>query len=254
MHSKRFTFKLKDGEKASEALLSFFKGPTLADCGNATMACYYKCILDIIGEEKFDQLFSSKSSALTISQKGIADSKTPIYYLADFSEAAKQGKEGVLGKRHLQIGEECHFDGIIWYGNKHPEGFGGGWNVIYMGDDKEGNQLFVAHGFEKPLTEIEINQKFIEFYNQERTSQDEQDAVRINKPEVYDKNINDDLKDHYTVSEEEVEKNPSKFLKGFLAGSGRSLKATELIKLKNSMNILESMVKLIHKKALSFFK
>lgn len=32
--------------------------------------------------------------------------------------------KGVIGKRPLKIGEECHFGGIIWYGNKHPGEFG----------------------------------------------------------------------------------------------------------------------------------
>ncbi len=33
----RFTFKLRDGKNASDALMSFLEGPTVADCGNATM-------------------------------------------------------------------------------------------------------------------------------------------------------------------------------------------------------------------------
>jgi len=242
----RFTFKLKDGEKASEALLSFLNGPTVADCGNATMACYYKCILDIIGEEKFDQLFSSKFFALTIGQNGITDKTSPISYLAEYTEASKQMKTGVLGKRPLQIGEECHFDGIIWYANKHPEGFGGGWNVIYVGDDKEGNQLFMAHGFEKPLTESEINQKLLELYNRERTLQDEQHVAKASKPKLYDKRTNGYLMSHYTVSEVEVGRNTSRFIKGFLVGSVRGLQANELVKLKNSKNMDEFILRLLH--------
>lgn len=245
-----FTFKLKDGEKASEALLSFLNGPTVADCGNATMACYYKCILDIIGEEKFDQLFSSEALALTISQNGITDMESPISYLdlAGYTEAAKQMSQGVFGKRPLKIGEECHFEGVIWYANKHPEGFASGENVIYIGDDKEENQLFLAHGFEKPLTENEINQRFIELYNRERTLQDEQFVSRIKKPDLYDIKANGYLLSHYTISEKEAEKNTGKFIKGFLAGSIRGLKANELIKLKNSNDVDEYIVKLISKK------
>jgi len=246
----RFTFQLKEGKKASEAILSFLNGPTVADCGNATMVCYYKCILDIVGEEKFNHLFGSSSAfELIIGQNGITDEKSPISDLAEFTEASKQMKKGVLGKRPLHVGEECYFDGVIWYANKHPEGFGGGWNVIYIGDNIERDQLFMAHGFEKPLTEKEINQKFIELYNRERTPQDEQHVSEANKPRLYDKKTNGYLKEHYTISDE-VENSDK--LKGFLVGSVRGLNAKELVRLKNSENVDEFMLKLRNKKISSF--
>lgn len=227
----RFTFILKDGKKASEALRVFLNGPTLADCGNATVACYYKCILDIIGEEKFDKIFSSKPFCLRIGQSGITDVESPISCFSDYTEASKLSIPGVFGKRPLQIGEECHFDGVIWYANKHPQGFGGGWNVIYIGNTDGGEQLFMAHGFEKPLTEREINQQFIELYNRERTPQDDQHILSAKKPRLYDEKTNQYLIDHYTLQETEK---TEKFIKGFLVGSVRGLNAKELVKLKNS--------------------
>lgn len=163
-------------------------------------------------------------------------------------------KTGVLGKRPLQIGDECHFGGVIWYGNKHPEGFGGGWNVIYIGDDKAGNQLFTAHGFEEPLTENEINQKSVELYNRERTHQDNQRVTQEKKPELYGQKTNCYLMTHYTISKREVRENRDKFIKGFVAGSIRGLQATALVGLKNSKNIAEFMVKLLDRKISSLFK
>lgn len=250
----RFTFKLKDGEKASEALLSFLEGPTVADCGNATMACYYKCILDIIGKDKFDNLFNSKPFTLTIGQQGIADKTSPISYLAEYTKAAHKMTTGVLGKRPLEIGQECHFGGVIWYGNKHPEGFAGGWNVIYIGNNKEGQQLFMAHGFEKPLTENEINQELVELYNRERTPQDEQSIIQAQKPKLYDRETNKYLVSHYIISDKEIEETPSKFIKGFLANSIRGLKIDELIMLKNAKNIDQFKLKLMTKKVSSIFQ
>lgn len=246
-----FTFKLKEGEKASEALLSFLEGPTVADCGNATAACYYKCILDVLGEEKFNAVFSSKHFILTIGQEGITDANSPISYLADYSESSKQMAQGSIGKRPLKVGEECYFGGVIWYGNKHPEGAGGGWNVIYIGDNKEGQQLFMAHGFEKTLTENEINQKLVELYNRERTPQDEQYVVIAKKPKLYDKETNEYLVSNYTLSDREIKKTPNKFIKGFLVGSVRGLQVDEVVKLKNSKNADQFMLKLIAKKASS---
>ncbi len=234
----RFTFKLREGKKASEALMSFLNGPTVADCGNATTACYYKCILDIIGEDKFNQAFGSDSGApLIIGGHGITGDGGPISFLADFTEASKQGIEGVFGKRPLQIGDECHFDGVFWYGNKHPEGCGGGWNVIYIGDDADGNQLFTSHGFKKPLTEREINQQFIELYNRERTPQDDIHVIAARNPRLYDREINRFLKDSYTISPEEAERDPKRFIKGFLIGSIRNINAKELVKLNKTKNV-----------------
>lgn len=232
----RFTFKLKDGKNASDALMSFLEGPTVADCGNATMVCYYKSILDFLGTDKFNQIFGSNSSfPLIIGQRGITDSRAPISFFAEFTAASKQRKSGVLGKRPLQIGDECHFAGVIWYANKHPEGFGGGWNVIYIGDDGDGNQLFIAHGFEKPLTEKEINQQFIELYNKERTSQDEEHVINAKTPRLYDRGTNKYLRKHYTINPEQAEKNPERFIKGFLTGSVRNLNATYIAQLKKQI-------------------
>ena len=54
-----FTFKLRKGKSAAVAIKRFLRGPTVADSLNVIMACYYKCVLDIIGKSKFDTLFSS---------------------------------------------------------------------------------------------------------------------------------------------------------------------------------------------------
>lgn len=234
----RFTFKLKNDVSAYEALLSFLEGPTVADCGNAIEACYYKCVLDIIGEKKFNDLFSSEQFALTIGQN-VFDENSPISLLADFSDAAKRGNAGVFGKRPLKIGEVCHFGGVIWYGNKHPKGSSGGWNVVYVGDDEIGQQLFMAHGFEKPLTEKEIIQKLVELYNSERTPQEEQYLIQAKKPALYDREVNRYLKSHYVISNEEIEKTPSKFIKGFLAKTISGLQINKLIRLKNANNVVQ---------------
>ncbi len=212
------------------------------------MACYYKCILDLLGIDKFNQIFGSNSGlGLTIGQRGITDSRTPISFLAEHTDASKQMKAGALGKRPLQIGEECHFAGIIWYANKHPEGSGGGWNVIYIGDDVDGNQLFIAHGFEKPLTEKEINQQFIELYNRERTPQDEEHVIHAKNPRLHDKRVNQHLREHYTICLEQVEKDPERFIKGFLVGSVRSLNARYIAQLESTSNVKGTLLKLIAK-------
>jgi hypothetical protein len=226
-----FAFRSKQGKRPSEALMSFLNGPTVIDCGNAITACYYKCILDIVGEDKFNQAFGL---GLVIEQKTITGSG-PMSFLAEFTDASKQGKAGVVGKRPLQIGDACYFKGVIWYGNKHPEGAAGGWNVIYIGDDADGNQLFTAHGFKRPLTEREINRRFVELYNLERTPQDDRTSAK--NPKLYDKQTNSFLKRYYTILPEEAERNPEKFIGGFSVGSIKKLSAEKLIEIKKSLSV-----------------
>lgn len=245
-----FLFELKQGKKASDALLSFLKGPTVADCGNATVACYYKTLLDILGQEKFDQLFSNPPILLTIGQ-GMMDPNSPLSYLAEFTESSKYMEEGSLGKRPLKIGDECHFGGIKWYANKHPKGFDAGWNVIYAGDNERGEQLFIAHGFEKPLTEREINQKLVTGYNQKRTLQDRQYIANTVKPRLYDKKINKFLSSYSIISSDEVEQSPNKFIKGYFVGSSKRINVNDLISLKESNNIQEFLHYLIHRVSLT---
>src|SRR5690606_16151236 len=122
------------------------------------------------------------SSGLVIGQKTITGSG-PMSFLAEFTDASKQRKVGVIGNRPLQIGDACYFQGVIWYGNKHPTGHCGGLNAIYIGNNSDGDQLFTAHGLEIPLTEREINQHFIEWYNLKRTYQDDQAAAK--NPKLY---------------------------------------------------------------------
>lgn len=52
----------------SEALQCFLEGPTMVGCGSSIEAVYHKTILDILGKEKFDILFSQRHQKLKISR------------------------------------------------------------------------------------------------------------------------------------------------------------------------------------------
>lgn len=220
-----FTFELKDGKSASEAINVLIAGPSVLDCGNATQLAYYKAILDVIGSEKFDTLFSSKILRLKITQNGITDSEAPIYYFSDYTFASKKNfSAGEIGKRPLNIGETCYFQGIKFYTIKHPAGFSNGWNVIYVGNNESEEQLFIAHGFELPMTEKEINKLLVELYNEKRTAEDERYIAKYTAKytaeypdlkKMYDRNAN------YTVP---IELKDEK-VEGFLIESCQKLKS-----------------------------
>lgn len=240
-----FTFKLKDGKSPSEALMKFLEGPTVADCGNATMACYYKVILDIIGTAKFDDLSSFEKSGFIITRMGITDSKSTISLVADFTETSINKIEGEIGKRPIKIGEECHFEGVKWFRKKHPFSHGGGFNVIYVGDNEKGQQLFTAHGFDILLTEEDIYERLIELYNRERTPQD----IKILKEnnQLYNEELDFDLKNYYTIPNSD-KKLSNPFVKGFLVGSVRHLDAVEVLKLIKTSEVKKFIITAIEKK------
>ncbi|MDF2549600.1 MAG: hypothetical protein K0S07_667 [Chlamydiales bacterium] len=232
-----FTFHLKEGKKASDALLSFLQGPTIADCGNAIQACYYKCILDVISKERFDLLFSDHpcSARFLISQQ--ISAIHPLKSLVCPAIDSLENPMGVLGQRPLQIGDVGYFGGVKWYHNKHLKGFAGGWNTIYIGDDKEQNQLFIAHGFAKPQTEKEIQQQFLALYNQERTPQEKARIAEAKNPQLHDPKVNFYLKFHETIPLEIVEIRPEAFLKGFIPEDCVKIDAKKLLAAKRSASL-----------------
>lgn len=236
-----FVFVLKEGVRASEALLAFLKGPTIADCGNATTACYYKAVLDVLGAGCFDRMFGSGPFALRIDQLGINNSESPLSLIADFTEAAKRGVNGSIGKRPLSIGEECHIQGVVFYGNKHPLGFGGGFNVIYKGDNEQGEQLFIGHGLSRPCTEREIIQRLVDQYNQERTPQDMQHIKELNRPNLYDRKVNVHLQHFYTLPLEIAMMQPKKIFGGYWPGSPRCLDINAISSIKAAEDPLQMM-------------
>lgn len=221
----RFTFELKEGKPASDAIEALLAGPSVLDCGNATQLAYYKTLLGMLGQDKFNKLFSGEIFKLKITQKGITDYQSPISLFADYSEASKTQARGSLGNRPLSIGEECHFKGIRFYGNKHPAGFGGGWNVVYVGNSTADEQLFIAHGFTKPMTEREIYRLLVEAYNLDRTLQDELFIEVAKDPSLYDKSVNRFLRTQYTIPLT----NSDTAVDGFLVGSCRGLRAEPIL-------------------------
>ncbi len=217
----RYTFHLKEGKSASDAVNALIAGPSVLDCGNATQLAYYKGLLDVIGPEKFDVLFSLDISRLVITQRGITDPLSPIYLFSDYTSAARKRYNGREGRRPLKVGEECHFKGVTHYANKHPAGFASGWNVIYMGDNQDGEQLFIAHGFKSPMTENQIYTLLAESYNQEMTPEDIKLISEQSAPSLFDRNVNKYLYLYYTIPMEIKDQ----FMEGFLLKSCRGLKA-----------------------------
>lgn len=194
-----FTFVIKKGKKPSDALMAFLEGPTLADCNNVTMAIYYKVILDIIGHDKFNEIF-----------------KTDLKIQPDIPSPLDQFLIAPINPKTIKIGEHLHIGGIRWYANKHPAGFDGGWNVIHVGHTADGNALYAGHGLRNPVTYQELCELFLKYYNLNRSPKDYEYIEKANNTELYDREANQLLKDYYVIGRGEMTQNPTKFLEGFL--------------------------------------
>lgn len=222
-----FSFKLKKGVKPSDALLAFLEGPTISDCGDVTLAIYYKVILDLIGKDKFDRLFNHNFSIQPIIEY-------PMSELLFFPDTSSNINIGKIGRRPLKLGAHLHFSGIKWYQYKHPAGFSGGWNVLYVGDRIDNNhgieQLFIGHGINKPLSEREINNLSLREYNFKRDQKDMAVIKQYNLPE-YDIDINELLRDYYIIDKKEFDQDPTKFLVGFIPTTVVSIKCDRLFQL-----------------------
>ncbi len=240
----QFTFRLKSGQKASDGVKALLRGPSVLDCGNATQLAYYDALLGFLGVEKFDQLFSGNPFTLSITQRGITCPESPISRLAHFTENAYIGEKGTLGHRPLEIGDECHIKGVPFYPHKHPVGFSGGWNVIHVGHTEDGQQLFMAHGFDTPKTEREINCLLTEGYNQERTSHDELYIEASETPALHDRERFSPLMTFYTIPIDIADT----AVEGFIAGSIRNLDPVSVLMAKTHPIDGRLALKLINRK------
>lgn len=158
------TFTVKPGKRASEALLSFFRGPTIATCGMTSIACAYKALLDLYGAEKFDRMFTDENPLI------IEDAASEDFF--EETDTATHCLSGSYGNRPLKVGDLCRFENVPWYKAKHPGGCGDGLNCVYMGLNGRGEQVFGGLGLEKPSTEGEIYQWLIKDYNRPRDGVD----------------------------------------------------------------------------------
>ncbi len=118
-----------------------------------------------------------------------------------------------------------------WYKDKHPMGVWAGDNVICVGYNHNGEQLFLGFGFEKPLTELEIYDRLIDGYNQERSEKElRYISSRKSDRARYDKALNPHLREHYTI-EKPKPGTISPHIRGYFSSSPRALIISNIFKL-----------------------
>ena len=164
----------------SDALNLFIIGPTFADCGNVIQICIYKYIYDLVGKDKFNQLFGKEINRLLITPH-LFDPLTTIYNDGSYSSIDPIKATGNpllilfdkitdLDISQLQHGDIIHIKGVEKYQFKHLAGFAPGWNLICVKDGT--TTKFIGFGpiqFQQPLTYAEIKTILIQEYNKNQS-------------------------------------------------------------------------------------
>lgn len=240
----KWEFKLNHGKSASVAIRSIFEGVSILDCGSFIVACYYKAILEMIGESKFDAFFNTvlnDQTNLYIGQQ-LRDVDNLMSCFCRLVKETKHGNEGEYGNRPHLMGDKCGFNGVRYYLNKHPGGFAQGWNVICVGKNLNNKPIYLGQGFEKPLTEEEIIDLLFFEFNKERNETELKIIEERNEPSLYNPFKNPWLSEFYTITKEDIEKYTSfYFLDGFIPCSSQRLEAKLLLVVLKADNV--SLVK-----------
>lgn len=163
---------------ASDALLAFLSGLTVADCGNVVQAAVLKALLDLVGRETFDLAFSRPTSPLWITQLlfdegGATFRGNPLLDL--FDDVALPDVAGEARLQVVQPGDVCHIGGVPGYRQKHPAGAAGGWNVVCVGENDRGEKLFAGFGpksFRAPMTYAQLRAVMQDAYAKPQTEDD----------------------------------------------------------------------------------
>jgi len=163
-------WELKPGKSASEAVKSWIKGLTIAECFTALVAIQLDTYRKAIGDVRFDKRFSSaygNKPARSLSIKiGSTSSLSGSYGF----NTASHLDVGTIGARNAKEGEWHYFYNHPAYLLKHPAGAFQGENAIYMGE-VSGVQMWSGLGVTSK-SEMNLLGAMANAYNGGRTNRD----------------------------------------------------------------------------------
>lgn len=215
-----FSFIAKDEVTASEALKAAKTGLRILDCGNVCEIALYDALLQELGEDKFNRLFS-KEHGQKLNIGFTHDEVQPMRYFCRFTEAAIQQIPGQVGSRRVQVGDVVSFNGVDEYRKKHPNGMGSNYNVVCI-DATPGSQKYVGHGLSaKGAAEAEIALLMANEYNQkpDHFSRVPPKGYPFVRQILQDRNSASLAKDRVRTNK------PLKVVRGFDRGSPMALRA-----------------------------
>lgn len=152
----------------SDALEAAIQGPTIGDCGMTCQLARYGALLDILGKEKFNKLFSDPNQLNT---KNCLDPDQPMRFFVQQTFAANLGSTGTKNNRPVQPGDFVYFWGVSDYGSKHPFGHAQGLWCVCVEKTSE-SQKYVGLGLpENGVDEETIEKLLLDEYNKPNTEE-----------------------------------------------------------------------------------
>ena len=162
---RSWTFTVKDGALPSLALKTAKIGLSILDDGAVCQIARYDALLKMLGEDKFNRLFSSEHGQKMNIGYSIDDDLQPMTYFVAFTKSAMRGEYGSINARGVKVGQILFFQGVSGYDDKHPFGMGEGYNVV-CNDETSGSQTYLGLGFaSNGVTEEQIAKKMVDEYN-----------------------------------------------------------------------------------------
>ncbi len=162
-------FIVKPGIKASEALDAAFTNTVVTDCGGACQIARYATLREVLGDDKFNRLFSSEVGQPMNLGYDISDEITqPMSLFVGFTEVvvrAAQGNSGAEGNRPVNVGELVLIRGPKDGNKLKPLSIWNNINVV-CNNSNPGNQTFIGMGLHPAgLTEVALGSRLLEGFN-----------------------------------------------------------------------------------------
>ncbi len=145
------SFAIKKKVEPSYALEKLEEGLSLLDCSTVVMLSAYKALCTVLGEEKFNVLFSHASPfALSLQGKS-------------FPLARILSKRSIKNEQEIEEGDICYFSNINEYIAKHPLGESRGDHLVCL---KKDPHLYIGFGLPHlGLDKIAIEKELWDCFN-----------------------------------------------------------------------------------------
>ncbi len=131
-------FEMKRGVPAAAAFRSFQRQLSFLDCRTILQVAINLVLIDVYGEDKFNALAGKVSQIRIGDDTSLFNAQKPIRSL--FHRTIEEPRpELVIGQTYYMWNHET-------YGKKHPHGSDSGLNLVYIGNNKREQPLFIGFG------------------------------------------------------------------------------------------------------------
>lgn len=132
-----FSWRVREGVKASEALRAFFSGPSAIECGVFLVACQLDALREYLGDDLFNQHFGDGTDQPPLT--GRLELRPDLY---EIESLRSKTNLDVLGEQEgIHVGQKVYLSNTPRYSFRHPYGVAQGENLAYLG-----NNTYVGFG------------------------------------------------------------------------------------------------------------